>query len=219
ASEKLIVTDTVFSMDGDLAPIDELLALAEEFDAWLYLDDAHGFGVLGDRGEGALSAAARESDRVIYLVTLGKGAGVFGAAVAADETVIDWLVNRAHTYIYTTAMPPLLGAALVESLRLIAAGDVRRKRLRRHIDRLRAGLRRLDGWALMNSETPIQPLLVGDNDATLSLSRELLAHGLLVPAIRTPTVPKGTARLRISLSAAHTDDDLEALIGALQEES
>ena len=217
ASEKLIVTDTVFSMDGDLAPIDELLALAEEFDAWLYLDDAHGFGVLGDRGEGALSAAARESDRVIYLATLGKAAGVFGAVVAADATVIDWLVNRAHTYIYTTAMPPLLGAALGASLRLIAAGDVRRKRLRRHIDRLRAGLRGLGGWSLMNSETPIQPLLVGDNDATLSLSRQLLAHGLLVPAIRTPTVPKGTARLRISLSAAHTDDDLEALIGALRE--
>ncbi|HYP66662.1 MAG TPA: 8-amino-7-oxononanoate synthase [Thiobacillaceae bacterium] len=215
--EKLIVTDTVFSMDGDLAPIDALLALAEEFDAWLYLDDAHGFGVLGERGEGALSAAARGSDRVIYLATLGKGAGVFGAAVAAHATVIDWLINRARTYIYTTAAPPLLGAALSASLRLIAAGDARRKRLQRNIDRLRTGLHGLDGWALMNSSTPIQPLLVGENQAALALSQQLLEYGLLVPAIRTPTVPRGTARLRISLSAAHTDEDLGALIGALLE--
>jgi 8-amino-7-oxononanoate synthase len=114
-------------------------------------------------------------------------------------------------------MPPLVGAALSESLRLIAAGDARRKRLHRHIDRLRTGLHGLDGWALMNSSTPIQPLLVGENEAALTLSRQLREHGLLVPAIRTPTVPKDTARLRISLSAAHTGDDLEALIGALQE--
>lgn len=217
SSEKLIVTDTVFSMDGDLAPLDALLALAEEFDAWLYLDDAHGFGVLGEQGKGAPSAAARESDRVIYLATLGKGAGVFGAVVAAHATVIDWLVNRAHTYIYTTAMPPLLGAALTASLRLIAAGDARRRQLHRHVDHLRTGLRGLDGWALMNSATPIQPLLVGENQAALTLSQQLLEYGLLVPAIRTPTVPSGTARLRISLSAAHTDEDLEALIGALLE--
>lgn len=217
AAEKLIVTDTVFSMDGDLAPLDALLALAEEFDTWLYLDDAHGFGVLGEHGQGVLSAAARASDRVIYLATLGKGAGVFGAAVAAHATVIDWLVNRAHTYIYTTAMPPLLGAVLSESLRLIAAGDARRKRLHQHIARLRSGLSGLNGWSLMNSATPIQPLMVGENEAALNLSRQLLDHGLLVPAIRTPTVPKGAARLRISLSAAHTNEDLEALIGALLE--
>ena len=217
ASERLIVTDTVFSMDGDLAPLDALLALAEEFDAWLYLDDAHGFGVLGEHGQGALSAAAKASDRVIYLATLGKGAGVFGAAVAAHAIVIDWLVNRAHTYIYTTAMPPLLGAALSESLRLIAAGDARRQRLQRHIGHLRRSLSGLKRWSLMNSPTPIQPLLIGENEAALTLSRQLLAHGLLVPAIRTPTVPRGTARLRISLSAAHADEDLESLISALLE--
>jgi 8-amino-7-oxononanoate synthase len=217
ASERLIVTDTVFSMDGDLAPLDALLALAEEFDAWLYLDDAHGFGVLGEHGQGALSAAAKASDRVIYLATLGKGAGVFGAAVAAHAIVIDWLVNRAHTYIYTTAMPPLLGAALSESLRLIAAGDARRQRLQRHIGHLRRSLSGLKRWSLMNSPTPIQPLLIGENEAALTLSRQLLAHGLLVPAIRTPTVPRGTARLRISLSVAHADEDLESLISALLE--
>jgi 8-amino-7-oxononanoate synthase len=217
ASEKLIVTDTVFSMDGDMAPIMSLLGLAEEFDAWLYLDDAHGFGVLGEHGQGILNDALRTSDRVIYLATLGKGAGVFGAAVAAHETVIDWLVNRAHTYIYTTAMPPLIGVALTESLRLIAEGDERRGHLRRHIDHLRTALSSLDRWTLMNSETPIQPLVIGDNAAAVAVSRQLLERGLLVPAIRTPTVPKGTARLRISLSAAHTDEEVEALISALQE--
>ena len=216
ASEKFIATDTVFSMDGDLAPLDDLLALAEEFDAWLYLDDAHGFGVLGEHGQGALTTAARTSDRVIYLATLGKGAGVFGAAVAAHATVIDWLVNRAHTYIYTTAMPPLLAAALSESLRQIAAGDALRARLRQHIVQLQRGLAGLDRWTLLNSSTPIQPLLVGDNEAAPALARGLLARGLLVPAIRTPTVPSGTARLRISLCAAHTSEDLEALIGALR---
>ena len=217
ASEKLIVTDTVFSMDGDMTPIMLLFGLAEEFDAWLYLDDAHGFGVLGEHGQGILNDALRTSDRVIYLATLGKGAGVFGAAVAAHETVIDWLVNRARTYIYTTAMPPLIGAALTESLRLIADGDERRGHLHRHIERLRAALSSLDRWTLMNSETPIQPLVIGDNAAAVAVSRQLLERGLLVPAIRTPTVPKGTARLRISLSAAHTDEEVEMLISALQE--
>jgi 8-amino-7-oxononanoate synthase len=173
--------------------------------------------VLGEHGQGALNAAAKASDRVIYLATLGKAAGVFGAAVAAHPSVIDWLVNRARTYIYTTAMPPLLGAALSESLRLIAAGDARRERLHRHIERLQRGLFGLKRWSLMNSSTPIQPLLVGENEAVLNLSRQLLERGLLVPAIRTPTVPKGTARLRISLSAAHSDEDLESLIGALLE--
>jgi 8-amino-7-oxononanoate synthase len=216
AEEKLIVTDTVFSMDGDVAPIEGLYALAEEFDAWLYLDDAHGFGVLGEHGQGVLSEALRNSDRVVYLATLGKGAGVFGAVVGAHQTVIDWLVNRAHTYIYTTAMPPFMGAALSESLRLIAGADSRRMCLRRHIDRLRAGLASLNRWTLMDSPTPIQPLLVGDNAVALDVSFKLLELGLLVPAIRTPTVPKGTARLRISLSAAHTGEDVDALIGALR---
>ncbi|MGA7179626.1 MAG: 8-amino-7-oxononanoate synthase [Thiobacillaceae bacterium] len=217
AREKLIVTDTVFSMDGDLAPVDSLLELAEEFDAWLYLDDAHGFGVLGEQGQGVLNEALRTSDRVIYLATLGKGAGVFGAAVAAHETVIDWLVNRAHTYIYTTAMPPLIGAALSESLKRIAEGDALRRQLLRHIDRLRAGLSSLRRWTLMNSDTPIQPLVIGDNAAAVAVSCQLLERGLLVPAIRTPTVPKGTARLRVSLSAAHTCEEVDMLVSALHE--
>lgn len=217
AEEKLIATDTVFSMDGDLAPVGRLLELAEEFDAWLYLDDAHGFGVLGDHGRGVLNEALRSSDRVIYLATLGKAAGVSGAAVAAHETVIDWLVNRAHTYVYTTAMPPMLGAALSKSLRLIAGGDGRRDRLRQHVRHLRSGLASLDRWTLMKSATPIQPVVIGDNAAAVNVSRQLLERGLLVPAIRTPTVPRNSARLRISLSASHTAEDVERLIDALRE--
>ncbi len=214
AQDKLIVTDLVFSMDGDVAPVDALLDLAERFDAWLYLDDAHGFGVLND-GRGGMSTRARASDRVIYLATLGKAAGVSGAAVAAHESVIDWLIQKARPYIYTTASPPLLAACLLESLRQIEAGDARRERLQRHIAQLRAGLAGLKTGTLMASDTPIQPLLIGPDAEAVRLSQALLARGLLVPAIRTPTVPANTARLRITLSAAHSADDVAQLVEAL----
>jgi 8-amino-7-oxononanoate synthase len=214
AQDKLIVSDLVFSMDGDIAPVDALFDLAERYDAWLYLDDAHGFGVLND-GRGGLSERARASDRVIYLATLGKAAGVSGAAVAAHAVVIDWLVQRARPYIYTTASPPMLAACLLESLHLIETGEARRERLRSHIAQLSAGLAKLKLGALMPSGTPIQPLLIGANADAVSASRKLLQHGLLVPAIRTPTVPVNTARLRITLSAAHSADDVAHLIDAL----
>jgi 8-amino-7-oxononanoate synthase len=214
AQDKLIVSDLVFSMDGDVASVDALLDLAERYDAWLYLDDAHGFGVLNG-GRGGLTERARASDRVIYLATLGKAAGVAGAAVAAHASVIDWLVQKARPYIYTTASPPLLAACLLESLRQIEAGDARRERLRSHIAQLRAGLADLKLGTLMSSDTPIQPLLIGTNEETVRLSQALLERGLLVPAIRTPTVPAGTARLRITLSAAHSTDDVAQLVEAL----
>lgn len=214
AQDKLIVSDLVFSMDGDIAPVDALLNLAQRYDAWLYLDDAHGFGVLNG-GRGGLTERARASDRVIYLATLGKAAGVAGAAVAAHESVIDWLVQKARPYIYTTASPPLLAACLLESLHQIEAGDARRERLRRHIAQLRAGLADLKLGTLMPSDTPIQPLLIGTNEEAVRLSQALLERGLLVPAIRTPTVPAGTARLRITLSAAHSADDVAQLVEAL----
>ena len=214
AQDKLIVSDLVFSMDGDIAPVDALLDLAERFDAWLYLDDAHGFGVLNG-GRGGLSERARASDRVIYLATLGKAAGVAGAAVAAHVSVVDWLIQKARPYIYTTASPPLLAACLLESLRQIEAGEARRERLREHIVQLREGLASLTCGALMPSATPIQPLVIGTNAAALRLSQSLLRHGLLVPAIRTPTVPAGTARLRITLSAAHSADDVAQLVETL----
>jgi len=214
AQDKLIVSDLVFSMDGDTAPVDALLDLAERHDAWLYLDDAHGFGVLND-GRGGLSERARASERVIYLATLGKAAGVAGAAVAAHASVIDWLIQKARPYVYTTASPPLLAACLLESLRQIEAGGARRERLRGHVAQLREGLAGLKRGALLPSDTPIQPLVIGSNDAAVRLSQALLQRGLLVAAIRTPTVPVNTARLRITLSAAHSADDVALLVEAL----
>jgi 8-amino-7-oxononanoate synthase len=201
-------------MDGDVAPVDALLDLAERYDAWLYLDDAHGFGVLNE-GRGGLTERARASERVIYLATLGKAAGVAGAAVTAEPAVVDWLVQKARPYIYTTATPPLLAACLLESLRQIAAGAARRATLASHVAQLREGLVDLKHGALMDSATPIQPLLIGANADAVRLSQALRARGLLVPAIRTPTVPANTARLRITLSAAHTADDVAQLVEAL----
>ena len=264
---KLVCTDAVFSMDGDAAPLPELLALCEQYDAWLYVDDAHGFGVLGEQGRGSLnpppaplfqsgehdtdvdiSKVADEDDfdnssfskvaddgevdnpplkkggrgdlgdfqRIIYMATLGKAAGVFGAFVAAEPVVINYLVNQAHSYVYTTAAPPALAVAVRESLRLIAEGDARRAHLQCLIAQLKSGLAGLP-WALMPSATAIQPLLVGDNQAALALSLALRERGLWVAAIRPPTVPTGTARLRITLSAAHTAHDVTRLIEALHE--
>lgn len=215
AQSKMIVSDIVFSMDGDIAPVDALLDLAERHDAWLYLDDAHGFGVLNE-GCGGMTERAAHSDRVIYLATLGKAAGVAGAAVAAEQTVIDWLIQKSRPYIYTTAMPPMLAACLSASLKEIAEGEARRIRLRQHVAQMRAGLADLR-WKLLPSNTPIQPLIIGDNADALALSHALRAHGILVPAIRTPTVPQASARLRITLSAAHTADDVQQLITALHE--
>lgn len=212
--DKLIVSDLVFSMDGDLVPVDALLELAERYDAWLYLDDAHGFGVLNG-GRGGLTERARSSDRVIYLATLGKAAGVSGAAVAAHASVIDWLIQKARPYVYTTASPPLLAACLLESLRQIEAGDARRERLGAHVAQLRQGLAGLKRGVLMPSDTPIQPLVIGANADAVHLSKDLLQRGLMVPAIRTPTVPADTARLRITLSAAHSADDIAQLVEAL----
>jgi 8-amino-7-oxononanoate synthase len=215
ARDKLICSDLVFSMDGDAAEVDRLLALAEAHDAWLYLDDAHGFGVLNE-GRGGLTEKARGSPRVIYLATLGKAAGVFGAAVAAHADVIEWLVQNARTYVYTTATPPLQAAALLESLKQIAAGGMRRERLGQHMAALREGLGSLPRWQLMPSVTPIQPLVIGGNAEAVAVSDALLEQGLLVPAIRTPTVPKGSARLRISLSAAHTREEVGRLVAAIR---
>ncbi|HUX90203.1 MAG TPA: 8-amino-7-oxononanoate synthase [Gallionellaceae bacterium] len=216
SGRKLIISDAVFSMDGDIAPVPELLALCEKHDAWLLLDDAHGFGVLGEQGRGVMSHFRLTSPRIIYMATLGKAAGVSGAFVAAEAVVIDTLLQTARSYIYTTASPPALSVALQASLQLMSAEEWRRERLQQLIRQLREGLRGLP-WALMESSTPIQPLLVGSNEAALGLSDSLRARGIWVPAIRPPTVPLGTARLRITLSAAHEGTDVAELIGALHE--
>lgn len=214
APRKAIVTDSVFSMDGDLAPLAELLALAERHDCWLVVDDAHGFGVLGPQGRGALAAAGLASWRLIYVGTLGKAAGVAGAFVAGQRDVVAWLLQKMRTYIFTTGAPPALAQALLASLELIEHGDERRARLNALIEQFRAELQ-LTRWRLLPSATAIQPVQVGDNAETLALARALWDEGLWVPAIRPPTVPQGTARLRVSLTAAHSAEDVRRLTAAL----
>ena len=215
ARRKLVVSDAVFSMDGDLAPVAQLLELCERYDAWLLLDDAHGFGVLGAGGRGVLEHCGVASPRIVYMATLGKAAGVAGAFVAGDEATIEWLAQRARTYIYTTASPPLLAHALLASLDIIAGEPQRRARLAQSIAAFKRGCAGLT-WRLLPSDTAIQPLVLGDNREALRVAAALAAQGLLVPAIRPPTVPAGTARLRVSLSAAHAPEDVARLTQALQ---
>lgn len=216
AEKKLVVTDSVFSMDGDLAPLAELLALCERHGAWLVIDDAHGFGVLGENGRGALEHCGLGSPNIVYMGTLGKAAGVAGAFVAAHETVIEWLVQRARPYIYSTATPPALAHALLTSLDIIAGeeGQSRRDHLRALVAQLRDSLR-LSRWRLLPSDTAIQPVVIGANDEALRAAAALHEQGLWVPAIRPPTVPKDTARLRVTLSASHEAEDVRQLARAL----
>ena len=211
---KLVVTDAVFSMDGDVAPVPQLLALCERYDAYLLLDDAHGFGVLGAHGRGILEHFNVQSPRIIYMATLGKAAGVFGAFVAGGDDLIQALIQGARTYIYTTALPPLLATALLASLHIFREEGWRRAHLRELIAYLKAHLN-TERWQLMPSDTPIQPLLIGSNQEALRVAEALRMQGILVPAIRPPTVPKGQARLRISLSAAHSKEDVRRLCAAL----
>ncbi|MGZ8262369.1 MAG: 8-amino-7-oxononanoate synthase [Methylotenera sp.] len=216
AKHKLIAADAVFSMDGDIAPIPEYLALCEKYDAYLYMDDAHGFGVLGEHGKGSLSHFKIKSPRIIMMATLGKAAGVAGAFVAGEQVVIDYLIQNAKSYVYSTPAPPALSATLAASVRLIEQGDDLRTHLRMLINYFKANLQ-TKKWQLMPSDTSVQPLLVGGNQEALALSEYLQTCGILVPAIRPPTVPVGTSRLRISLSAAHSLDDIKQLITALHQ--
>lgn len=219
ARRKLVISDAVFSMEGDIAPISELVALCEKYHALLLLDDAHGFGVLGRQGRGSLflpNNGAQHSPSIVYMATLGKAAGVFGAFVAAQPEVIETLIQSARSYIYTTATPPLLAHALLTSLKLIQQEEWRREVLLRNIAQLKEDLQSLP-WKLLPSSTPIQPLLIGDNTETVRISQGLREQGILVPAIRPPTVPQGTARLRISLSAAHQPHDIARLTQALND--
>jgi 8-amino-7-oxononanoate synthase len=213
---KLVITDAVFSMDGDIAPVAELLVLCEKYNAWLLLDDAHGFGVLGNEGRGIVSHYALSSPRIIYMGTLGKAAGVSGAFIAGQEVVIETLIQYARSYIYTTAMPPLLSYALLKSLALIKGEGWRRKKLMQLTEHLKKDLKLLR-WNLLPSDTPIQPIIIGGNREVMQVRNALQDKGILVSAIRPPTVPKNSARLRISLSAAHSIKDVERLAIALRE--
>jgi 8-amino-7-oxononanoate synthase len=213
---RLIATDSVFSMDGDLAPLSVLSELARQHGASLMVDDAHGFGVLGPDGRGALAAAGAEAD--ILMAGFGKALGTAGACVAGSETLIDYLVQRARTWVFSTAPPPALAAATRASLRLIRSeeGVQRRARLQSHIGRFRAGAAQL-GLPPSGSETAIQPLVLGEAARAMAVSRALYQHGYWVAAIRPPTVPAGTSRLRITLSAAHSESEIDGLLTALAE--
>lgn len=219
---KLVVSDAVFSMDGNIADIPGLLALCERHDALLMLDDAHGLGVLGPQGRGSLAAAgltgAAASPRVLYMATLSKAAGVSGAFVAGSEVLVEWLLQKTRSYTFATAAPALLARALQASLRLMEHETSLRTQLQARIAQLRQGLQPLlahTGWRLLPSDTAIQALVVGSNTSALALMDGLRQRGLWVPAIRPPTVPAGTARLRIALSAAHTEADVQLLLNAL----
>ena len=213
SGRKIIATDAVFSMDGDIAPLRRLLALADTYDACLVIDDAHGFGVLGE-GRGSVAHFGISSERIVYMATLGKAAGIAGAFVAAHPAVIDTLVQTARPYIYTTAAPPMLSAGLGVALEIIRDDADRRTHLARLIAQFRDAARALP-WPLLPSTTAIQPLLIGDSKDAMNVADALRECGFWVPAIRPPTVPPGTARLRVSLSAAHSSEDVAALASAL----
>ncbi len=214
--DKLIASDGVFSMDGDVAPIGRLADLAREQSALLMIDDAHGFGVLGARGRGSVAAAGLDVNAApVYMATLGKALGTAGAFVAGSQALIESLIQRARSYVYTTAMPAALAEASRASLRLVAEEQWRRDRLTQLITRLRAGMAAI-GLPLMPSSTPIQPLLLEDPARALRWSEALLQRDILVTAIRPPTVPRGGARLRITLSAGHEAADVDRLLEALQ---
>ena len=212
---RLVLSDGVFSMDGDVAPTTELATACRVADADLMIDDAHGFGVLGPDGAGTVAEAGLGLEDVpVLMCTLGKAAGTFGAFVAGSPTLVDALVQRARTYIYTTALPPALAAATREALRVMREEAWRRHAADAHVRAFRAGAAAL-GLTLLPSRTPIQPLVLGDESSAVAAAAALMDAGFLVPAIRPPTVPAGTSRLRFTFSAAHGEDDVARLLEAL----
>jgi 8-amino-7-oxononanoate synthase len=214
---KIIVTDGVFSMDGDLAPVKELLKLAEQYDALLLVDDAHGFGVLGKQGHGILEQENICSDRIIYIGTLGKAAGVSGAFVCAQDTFIEWLIQKGRPFIYSTATPPAIAHTLSRSLKIIEGdeGSNRRTQLNKLI-RIWQDEMQFSEWEKVSSCTAIQPVILGSNANALLAAQLLDETGYWIPAIRPPTVANGSARLRITFSANHSEADLRQLIVTLK---
>ena len=214
AGEKLVVTDGVFSMDGDIAAIPQLIETAHAKQAWLMVDDAHGIGVLGQQGRGVVEHYdLAVSDVDILVGTLGKAFGTFGAFVAGSEDLIEYLIQKAHSYIYTTALPPAVAAATRCSLRLLQTESWRREKLNGLVNRFRQGAHQL-GLSLMDSQTAIQPVVYHQSETALKVSSALREQGFLVSAIRPPTVPKGTARLRVTFSALHEEEHVDQLLDA-----
>lgn len=216
--KSLLMTDSVFSMDGDAAPLKELKRLADSYNGVLIVDDAHGFGVTGKSGQGSLAACEiKPCGNVLMMGTLGKALGSYGAFVAGDAIYIEQLIQNARSYIYTTAVPALLASASLQALCVLREeGDDLRRQLANNIERFRRGAL-LKGFSLLESHTAIQPWLIGDEAAALTISERLFELGFYVTAIRPPTVPKGTARLRITLSAAHSSDQVDALLHAMEQ--
>ena len=215
AGRRLIASDGVFSMDGDCAPLVELAGVAAAVDAWLLIDDAHGFGVLGKQGRGwCAEQLADAPDNSILMATFGKALGSFGAFVAGSDELVETLIQQARTFIYTTAAPPALAWAARTALQLVRDGDALREKLNELVAYFRRGAAEL-GLPMMASATPIQPLLVGEAGAALALSEALREQGILVTAIRPPTVAKGAARLRITVSARHERAQLDRLLETL----
>jgi 8-amino-7-oxononanoate synthase len=217
---KLIVTDGVFSMDGDIAKVAELLKLAHQYDALMLIDDAHGFGVLGQHGFGILEHAGIQKTneaaaRIIYIGTLGKAAGISGAFITGHKTLIEWIMQKGRSYIYTTASPPAIAHGLLKSLELIS-DDSHRVSLNKNIQYWKKTLR-LNKWKLMPSDTAIQPIMIGKTEDALRVAQQLYQKNIWVPAIRPPTVPADTARLRITFSASHTTEQIDQLTQALME--
>jgi 8-amino-7-oxononanoate synthase len=214
--EYLVATDGVFSMDGDIALLTRLAEIAARHAAWLMVDDAHGLGVVGPGGRGTVAQAGLGLEQVPVLMgTLGKAFGSFGAFVAGSEDMVETLIQEARTYIYTTASPPAVAVATRAALKLVREEAWRRERLQALVQRFRAGAAQL-GLGLLDSDTPIQPLIVGDAGTVLQFSEALRGQGILVTAIRPPTVPEGSARLRITFSAAHTEAHVDRLLNALE---
>ena len=215
AKQRLIVTDGVFSMDGDVTPLKDIMSLSKRYSADVLVDDAHGIGVLGKQGGGICeSFGLNENDQPILMATLGKAFGVFGAFVAGSHELIEWLIQQARTYVYTTAIPPSIAAASLMSLKIIQTQPERREHLNELIFQFRKGAENL-GLQLMPSQTPIQPIIVGEESRALLWSEDLRNQGVLVKAIRPPTVPKGTSRMRITLSAAHSKQNVQQLLSSL----
>lgn len=214
ARSKIIATDAVFSMDGDVADVRQLVELAEAHDAWLVLDDAHGIGVLGG-GRGTLAESGLRSPRVVYMATLGKALGGYGAFITAEPDVIEWLLQRARTYVFSTALPPAVAAAATAAITLIEREPALVQGLHRNVEAFRSAC--AAAGIAPSSRTAIHPVIVGDSSRAVALSQALRERGHCVPAIRPPTVPNGTARLRVSLSAAHSSDDIARLVSDLAE--
>lgn len=217
AERKLVVVDGVFSMDGDTAPLHSLPALCDRYDAWLMADDAHGFGVLGERGAGVIDAFDLDQNQLpIYMATLGKALGSSGAFIAGSEVLIETLIQFARNYIYTTALPPAVAAASRAALKLVQTEPERRQQLQKNIGQFRAGAEAIN-LQLMASQTGIQPVVLGSEAQTLAVFEALKKRGFLVGAIRPPTVAVGSSRLRITLSAEHTTEQIDRLLSALDD--